>query len=77
MSGVQHMRSELLVRCGQASDAGLKPSNDDSLGIRIPEGPALATKGITSVIADGVSANEQVIANVAGLTRGIPVTVVE
>ena len=58
MSGVQHMRSELLVRCGQASDAGLKPSNDDSLGIRIPEGPALATKGITSVIADGVSAAE-------------------
>lgn len=58
MSSGQHIDSELRVRYGQASDAGRKPSNDDALGIRIPEGPSLATKGITIVIADGVSAAE-------------------
>ena len=44
---------------GQATDAGVKPRNEDSLGIRIPsDSDQLAGKGIAAVIADGVSAAE-------------------
>lgn len=58
MSDGEHMCRELRVRYGQASEAGRKPSNDDAIGVRIPEGAGLATKGITAVLADGVSAVE-------------------
>lgn len=48
----------LRVCVGQYSDKGLKPSNEDAIGIRIPDGPLLTTKGIVAVISDGVSAAE-------------------
>ncbi len=43
---------------GQLSSAGVKPVNEDAIGIRIPEGSLLTTKGAVAVIADGVSAAE-------------------
>ncbi|MFK5924551.1 MAG: protein phosphatase 2C domain-containing protein [Verrucomicrobiota bacterium] len=46
----------LSVSEGQSTTAGAKESNDDIIGIRIPNDEMLATKGITAVIADGVSA---------------------
>jgi serine/threonine protein phosphatase PrpC len=49
---------ELSVKAGQHSDAGVKESNDDSCGIRIPEGSSLISKGIAAVIADGMSGCE-------------------
>jgi len=50
--------SELTVIAGQHSEAGIKESNDDSCGIRIPEGALLADKGVAAVIADGMSGSE-------------------
>ncbi len=47
--------SELNVIAGQQSEAGIKESNDDSCGIRIPDDTLLQTKGIAAVIADGMS----------------------
>ncbi len=49
---------DLSVKAGQQSDAGVKESNDDSCGIRIPEGALLAGKGVAAVIADGMSGSE-------------------
>jgi serine/threonine protein kinase len=49
---------ELTVIAGQHSEAGIKESNDDSCGIRIPEGPLLTAKGVAAVIADGMSGSE-------------------
>lgn len=50
--------SVLNVAIGQYSSAGVKPQNEDAIGIRVPSGSALNTKGIAAVIADGVSASE-------------------
>jgi len=50
--------AELSVIAGQHSEAGTKESNDDSCGIRIPDGPSLTAKGIAAVIADGMSGSE-------------------
>jgi len=50
--------AELSVIAGQHSEAGIKESNDDSCGIRIPVGPSLSAKGIAAVIADGMSGSE-------------------
>lgn len=57
MSPIQatHLKSALRVSAGQSSSAGIKPVNEDALGIRIPEQPLLTTKGIALAIADGVS----------------------
>ncbi len=52
---MQHDLS-LAVSEGQSTTAGAKACNDDIIGIRIPNDELLATKGITAVIADGVSA---------------------
>ena len=49
---------ELTIIAGQHSEAGIKESNDDSCGIRIPEGPLLTAKGVAAVIADGMSGSE-------------------
>lgn len=46
----------LTVSAAQRSEAGAKPDNEDSLGIHLPKGAQLASKGIAAVIADGVSA---------------------
>ncbi|GIU53123.1 bifunctional protein-serine/threonine kinase/phosphatase [Shewanella sp. KT0246] len=48
----------LEVFAGQVSDKGRKPDNEDAIGIKIPTGLMLTTKGIVSVISDGVSAAE-------------------
>lgn len=45
----------LCVRAGQASRAGRKSENEDALGIRVPEPPLLARKGVALALADGVS----------------------
>jgi eukaryotic-like serine/threonine-protein kinase len=52
------MPGMLKVQAGQFSAAGVKPSNDDSCGIRIPEGLLLETKGVAAVIADGMTGSE-------------------
>ncbi len=52
------MAANLEVKAGQKSIAGIKPSNDDSCGIKIPEGQVLLNKGIAAVIADGMSGSE-------------------
>jgi serine/threonine protein phosphatase PrpC len=58
-SSAVHLRGDFQFRYGQATDAGLKDRNEDSLGIRVPDDlTTLATKGIAAVIADGVSAAE-------------------
>lgn len=49
--------NSLEVTVAQESIAGAKATNDDSMGIHIPDDPNLLThKGIAAVIADGVSA---------------------
>ncbi len=53
-----HLDGQIHFTLGQATYAGLKPDNEDSIGIRIPEGHLLTTKGAVAVIADGVSAAE-------------------
>lgn len=50
--------SKLTVKCAQLSQAGVKAINEDSIGIRVPDGGALIHKGILAVIADGVSTAE-------------------
>ncbi|CAA0105282.1 Serine/threonine-protein kinase PrkC [BD1-7 clade bacterium] len=55
---MQHLNSNLKVSCAQLSQAGTKAVNEDSMGIRIPDNPALTHKGIVGVVADGVSASE-------------------
>ncbi len=52
------MSGKLEVKAGQLSVAGIKPGNDDSCGIEIPEDALLLTKGIVAVIADGMSGSE-------------------
>ncbi len=51
------MTAPLAISAGQYSSAGLKESNEDACGIRIPDEPLLTTKGIAAVIADGVSSS--------------------
>ncbi len=55
---MDHIPSHLEVRCAQLSQAGRKEINEDAIGIRIPEGSLLSSKGIVCVIADGVSTSE-------------------
>ena len=52
------MSATLKVSSGQHSIAGVKDSNDDACGIRIPDAALLNTKGIAAVIADGMSGSE-------------------
>lgn len=49
---------DLTIIAGQHSAAGIKGSNEDSCGIRIPDGPLLTTKGAAAIIADGMSGSE-------------------
>ncbi len=53
-----HLQSQLVLSVGQLSRAGRKASNEDCIGLRIPDQPALTLKGAVAVIADGVSAAE-------------------
>jgi len=52
------MSSKLLLTAGQYSDKGIKEKNEDACGILIPEGSLIDTKGVSIVIADGVSSSE-------------------
>ena len=53
-----HLQSQLSLTFGQHTQAGLKAVNEDCIGIKIPNQPALTMKGVVAVIADGVSAAE-------------------
>jgi len=53
-----HLASQLEVSVGQATHAGVKPRNEDCIGLRVPDQHLLTMKGIVAVIADGVSAAE-------------------
>ncbi|QYJ78736.1 bifunctional protein-serine/threonine kinase/phosphatase [Shewanella acanthi] len=48
---------QLLV--GQCTEAGLKPRNEDAIGVRLPQDELLQSKGVAAVICDGVSAAEE------------------
>lgn len=48
--------NRLRLSVDQASHRGVKPRNEDCIGIRIPDDDALSLKGACAVIADGVSA---------------------
>ncbi len=52
------MTPQLACSIGQYSDPGLKPSNQDSHGARVPNEPQLSTKGIAVAISDGISSSE-------------------
>lgn len=52
------MLSKLSISIGQFSDAGNKPVNQDSRGYKIPDTELCRTKGIATIIADGVSGSE-------------------
>lgn len=45
----------LAVAIGQHSEAGRKSENQDSHGAAVPDGPALALKGVALAVADGIS----------------------
>ena len=49
------MTHTLTISIGQHSEKGRKETNQDFHGALIPDGPALALKGIAIAIADGIS----------------------
>ncbi len=51
-------KQQLAVSAAQFTSAGVKPQNEDSMAIKIPQGTLLNRKGIVVAIADGVSAAE-------------------
>ncbi len=54
---MDQLQSYLKISLAQLSEAGAKPENQDTVGARIPEGNALAMKGIAIAVADGVSSS--------------------
>jgi len=53
-----YVNKGLEVSVGQYSNRGIKPQNEDALGFHVPDEPALTTKGMVALIADGVSSAE-------------------
>ncbi|HUO54518.1 MAG TPA: protein kinase [Rhodoblastus sp.] len=51
------MTRKLTISLGQRSDRGLKEANQDFYGAVLPQGPALALKGVALAVADGVSSS--------------------
>jgi serine/threonine protein phosphatase PrpC/ribosomal protein L39E len=51
------MSRTLRISVGQHSDKGRKPANQDFHGVLIPAEPLLSTKGISIVLADGISSS--------------------
>ncbi len=51
------MSRELQISVGQHSDKGRKPTNQDFHGVLIPDQPLLGLKGISVVLADGISSS--------------------
>lgn len=54
---MDHLQSTLQICFAQASEAGRKAENQDTVGARLPEGHTLTSKGIAIAIADGVSSS--------------------
>ncbi|HYQ72881.1 MAG TPA: protein phosphatase 2C domain-containing protein, partial [Gammaproteobacteria bacterium] len=52
------MTAILQVTVAQHSATGIKASNEDACGIRIPRGIELDNKGVAAVIADGMSGSD-------------------
>jgi len=52
------MPRELKISVGQFSDKGAKETNQDFHGVLIPDEPLLSLKGISIVLADGISTSE-------------------
>ena len=52
------MPSKLQINSSHYSIAGVKPQNEDSCGIVVPDAPLLTSKGIAAVVADGMSASD-------------------
>ena len=51
------MSRELQISVGQHSDKGRKPTNQDFHGVLIPDQPLLGLKGVSVVLADGISSS--------------------
>ena len=56
MQEPMHLTGRIEITTGLFTTPGPKPTNDDCLGVHIPEPALLPTKGIVACIADGVSA---------------------
>ena len=52
------MPRELKISVGQFSDKGRKEINQDFHGVLIPDEPLLSLKGISVVLADGISSSQ-------------------
>lgn len=52
------MQKQMIVDYGASSKAGRNPVNQDAEGGRIPEAPALSSKGAAFAIADGISSSD-------------------
>src|SRR5712692_9061192 len=52
------MSRELKISVGQHSDKGRKETNQDFHGVLIPDEPLLSLKGISVVLADGISSSQ-------------------
>ena len=52
------MPRELKISVGQFSDKGGKETNQDFHGVLIPDEPLLSLKGISIVLADGISTSK-------------------
>lgn len=52
------MPTSLQINSAHYSVAGIKPQNEDSCGIVIPDEPLLTTKGIAVAVADGMSTSD-------------------
>src|SRR5690348_5858172 len=52
------MPRELKISVGQFSDKGAKEANQDFHGVLIPAEPLLSLKGISVVLADGISTSK-------------------
>lgn len=50
-----HLEGRLELTAGQVSDAGRRETNEDCMGLRVPDEPGRTLKGVAAVIADGVS----------------------
>src|SRR6476619_5306476 len=52
------MPRELKISVGQFSDRGRKETNQDFHGVLIPDEPLISLKGISIVLADGISTSK-------------------
>lgn len=55
VSSAVHLEGRLTLTAGQVSEAGKRETNEDCMGLRLPDEPARTLKGVAAVIADGVS----------------------